>query len=103
MAEADEPHLVPTDAEVTLTGADGALGRFLAMTVWDVEATAERSRKRSAGSTWAGLFNVMMRRGYVKVEDLGAPAARSWALHLGVLGDQPRPSQEGASGFPPDL
>jgi hypothetical protein len=103
MAEADEPHLVPTDAELTLTGVDGALDRFLAMTVWDVEATAERSRKRSAGTTWAGLFNVMMRRGYVKVEDLGAAAARSWALHLGVLGAPRTAAGAPASGAPPDL
>jgi hypothetical protein len=103
MAEADEPHLVPTDAEVTLTGADGALDRFLSMTVWDVEATAERSRKRSAGSTWAGLFNVMMRRGFTKVGDLGAPAARSWALHLGVLGEPRSATADPACGAPPDL
>jgi hypothetical protein len=87
MAEADEPHLVPVDPEQIVAAADGAFDRFLAMTVWDVEATAERSRRRSsAGSTWVGLCNVMMRRGFVKVEELGAPAARSWALHLGVVG-----------------
>jgi hypothetical protein len=103
MAEADEPHLVPRDAELTMAGADGPLDRFLAMTVWDVEATAERSRKRSAGSTWAGLFNVMMRRGFVKVEDLGAPAARSWAVHLGLVGALRPVSGEPASGAPPDL
>jgi hypothetical protein len=104
MAEGDELHLVPTDAEVTLSGAEGVFDRFLELTVWDVEAAAERSRRRSsAGTTWVGLYNVMMRRGFLRVEELGAPAARSWAAHLGVVGDPASAAEEPAAGAPPDL
>jgi hypothetical protein len=104
MAEADEPQLVPTDAELTLAGGDAVFDSFLELTVWDVEAAAERSRKRSsAGTTWVGLYNVMMRRGFLRVEELGAPAARSWAAHLGVVGDPASAAEEPAAGSPPDL
>jgi hypothetical protein len=63
-----------------------ALERFLALTVSEVEAVAERARARTQdGRTWDGLCNVMLRGGYLRVEELGRDAAESWAAHLGVL------------------
>jgi hypothetical protein len=102
MAE-DKPHLLPAGVELPAAGTPGAFDRFLELTVWDVEAAAERARTRtSAGTTWVGLFNVMMRLGCVKVGDIGVPAARSWAAHLGVVGEAKAAAREPAGG-PPDL
>jgi hypothetical protein len=71
---------------VVASANERALKRFLALTVWDVEAEAVRRQRRSAtGTTWVGLANLMRRQGYRVVGDLGIPAAASWAAHLGWL------------------
>ena len=62
------------------------LAEFLGMSRWEVERTAESLRARSTvGATWVGLSNLMERRGYLSVGDLGPAAARAWATHLGVV------------------
>ena len=38
--------------------------------------------------TWHSLANLMRRKDYWLVRELGVPAATSWALHLGVIGSQ---------------
>src|SRR5262245_58278890 len=69
-----------------------SLAEFLGMSRWEVERTAESLRAKSTiGATWVGLSNLMERRGYHVVRDLGQDAARAWAAHLGVVQrDSPR-------------
>ena len=69
-----------------------SLAEFLGMSRWEVERTAESLRAKSTiGATWVGLSNLMERRGYHVVRDLGQEAARAWATHLGVVqGEVPR-------------
>jgi hypothetical protein len=65
-----------------------AFADFVAMTTWDVEQRADGPMMKSAaGSTWRGLSNLMQRRGYRVVRELGAPAATSWAVHLSIIPD----------------
>jgi len=63
-----------------------AFAEFVAMTTWDVEERADGTMlKSAAGTTWRGLSNLMQRRGYRVVRELGAPAATSWAVHLRII------------------
>ena len=65
-----------------------AFAEFVALTTWDVEQRAEGPMMKSAaGTTWRGLSNLMQRRGYHVVRELGAPAATSWAVHLRIIPD----------------
>jgi hypothetical protein len=65
---------------------DEAVGRFLALTSWEIEREANRQARRSpSGTTWLSLSSLMQRHGYRIVADLGVPAAISWGVHLGVL------------------
>src|SRR5262249_50071119 len=65
-----------------------AFADFVAMTTWDVEQRADGPiMKSAAGTTWRGLSNLMERRGYRVVRELGAPAATSWAVHLRIIPD----------------
>ena len=65
-----------------------AFAEFVAMTTWDVEQRADGPLMKSvAGTTWRGLSNLMQRRGYRVVRELGAPAAASWAVHLRIIPD----------------
>src|SRR5215469_13635448 len=52
---------------------------FLALNRFEVEQLAKRSVKTTKGKTWTGLSNMMERRGYHMVEDLGFDAATRWA------------------------
>jgi hypothetical protein len=68
------------------TNPAARLGAFMALTRWEVEREANRLRAKSAaGPTWVGLSNLMERRAYRVVGDLGAEAAAVWAVHLGVI------------------
>src|SRR5262245_690973 len=87
MSHAPEPELFGDGPHDVAADAD-ALNAFLALTVWEVERQAERARVRPVGTTWIGLCNLMQRRGYVTVEELGHQAATSWASHLGVIAGQ---------------
>jgi len=65
-----------------------AFAEFVAMTTWEVEQRADGPLlKSAAGVTWRGLSNLMQRRGYRIVRELGAPAATSWAVHLRIIPD----------------
>jgi hypothetical protein len=67
-----------------------ALERFVALTRWEVESRMQQTLARSRyGVTWLGLWNLMQRQGYIRVADLGRPAATSWAIHLGVIPGSP--------------
>ena len=73
------------------TEASRAFVDFIALSRWDVEATSNRlMRTSSTGRTWASLSKLMQREGHHQVEDLGMPAARSWAVHLGILPPEAR-------------
>jgi hypothetical protein len=64
---------------------------FLALNRFEVEQLARRSVKTTKGKTWTGLSNMMERRGYHVVEDLGFDAATRWATHLGITSsEEPR-------------
>jgi hypothetical protein len=77
------------------------LEEFMELTRWEVEREADRLQaKSSAGSTWVGLRNLMERRSYRVVAELGVEAATVWAAHLGVIArdaaDRPVRSGTGA-------
>ena len=76
--------------------AGDVLERFLGLSVWEVENEAASARGAVALSrTWYSLANLMRRKDYWLVRELGVPAATSWAVHLGVIGSQ---AQEPVSG-----
>ena len=69
--------------------AGDVLERFLGLSVWEVENEAASARGAVALSrTWYSLANLMRRKDYWLVRELGVPAATSWAVHLGVIGSQ---------------
>jgi hypothetical protein len=73
---------------MTHGGGDG-LERFLGLSVREVENEAAGARGAVAmARTWHSLANLMRRKDYWLVRELGVPAATSWALHLGVIGSQ---------------
>ena len=72
-----------------------AFAEFVTMTTWDVEQRADGPLLRSAaGVTWRGLSNLMQRRGYRAVRELGAPAATCWAVHLRIIPDVRVPGKD---------
>ena len=92
-----------TSAEIEMLGSYvhdarhvDAFAEFVAMTTWDVEHRADGPMMKSVGgTTWRGLSNLMQRRGYRVVRELGAPAATSWAVHLRIIPDV-RGAREGS-------
>jgi len=65
---------------------DDPLQEFLSLTLPDVELAAATARSPvGRARMWEGLGNVMCRRGYWAVRELGEPAAAAWAGQLGVL------------------
>ena len=73
--------------------AGDVLERFLGLTIHDVanEATGARG-SISRARTWDSLANLMRRKEYWLVRELGVPAATSWAVHLGVIGPRGLPA-----------
>jgi hypothetical protein len=78
-------------------GAGDGLERFLDLTVWEVENEAASVRGAvAAARTWHSLANLMHRKDYWLVRDLGIPAATSWAVHVGVIGSQAKQPVSGS-------
>jgi hypothetical protein len=80
-----------------------ALEAFMALTWYDVEEMSDKLRRTSAtGVTWEGLSKLMQRGGHHSVQDLGVPAATSWAVHLGIVPPEARNGvvQTGAESSP---
>jgi hypothetical protein len=67
-------------------GSLDGLERFLGLSLWEVEHEAASARGPVAfARTWYSLANLMRRKDYGLVRELGVPAATSWAEHLGVI------------------
>jgi len=77
--------------------AGDVLEQFLGLNVWEVENEAASVRGGiSAARTWHSLANLMHRKDYRLVRELGIPAATSWAVHLGVIGSQAKQPVSGS-------
>ena len=69
--------------------ASDVLERFLGLSLFEVQNEAATARGSiAAARTWDSLANVMRRNDYALVRELGVPAATSWAVHLGVIGER---------------
>jgi len=78
-------------------GAGDVLERFLGLSVWEVENEAASARGAvGLARTWYSLANLMRRKDYWLVRELGVPAATSWAVHLGVIGSQTKQPVSGS-------
>lgn len=78
-------------------GSADVLEQFLGLSVWEVENEAASARGAvGLARTWYSLANLMRRKDYWLVRELGVPAATSWAVHLGVIGSQTKQPVSGS-------